>query len=92
MDYVCRDGQELIEGHRQKVMASIVKILEEGNRTGEFSVRDLEGTAEAIRIATIPFHATPVFLMFKGYGCAMEDMEEMVRKVLGLIIDGIARR
>lgn len=92
VNHICTDGADLIEDHRDQNMSAIVRILEEGNRTGEFDVKDASETAEAIRVATIPFHVTPVFLMLKGFGCDCLNMGEMVKSVMNLIINGIARR
>lgn len=92
VDHICRDGQHLIEEHRHEVIASVVKVLAEGNASGDFDVENLEETAISFRMATIQFHVTPVFLMFKAFGCCQKEMEGMVRMVVRLIVDGIARR
>ncbi len=92
IDSICKDSRDMIDGHKQEVVANIVKILKDGNLSGDFHVKDLEETAISIRFATIPFHVTPVFLMLKNHGCSEDDMEGMARKVIKLITEGIAKR
>ncbi len=92
VEHICTDGQELIEEHRNDSAGVLVRILQEGVATGEFDVEDCEETAQAIRFATIPFHATPVFLLFKRLCFTQDEMEAMAEKVTRLLITGIARK
>ncbi len=92
IDHICRDGQNLISDHKSKVVAEIVNVLAEGNLSMDFNVTDTEETAVAIRLATIPFHVTPVFLKLINAGRSKDEMECMARGVIKLITKGIAKR
>ncbi|MBE9529032.1 MAG: TetR/AcrR family transcriptional regulator [Proteobacteria bacterium] len=92
VEHICADGQELIEEHRNGAVGVVVKILQEGVATGEFEIENIEETAVAIRVATLVFHAAPLFLMFKNFCHTQDEMEAMAEKVTRLLIKGIARK
>ncbi len=91
VEHICTDGAGLIENHRNEKIGILSKILTSGVQSGEFVIEDLEETATSIHIATLVFHATPLFLMFKNHCSTEEEMVTMAEKVACLMLKGITR-
>ncbi|MCK4739411.1 MAG: TetR/AcrR family transcriptional regulator [Deltaproteobacteria bacterium] len=92
VDHVCTNGSELIDAHREKMHFFISKILKEGQQSGDFRVSNIDETAKTIAFASIPFHATPVFLLLKCGGHTRETMQEMALRVADLMVKGIKKK
>lgn len=92
INFICNDRHAMIDDHKQEVVVNLVKIIDEGNNLGVFAVKDLEDTVKSIMFATLPFHATPIFLILKNHGYSKDDMENMVKKIMRLIIEGISKK
>ncbi len=91
VEHVCKEGAEQINSHRNESVAILIAILAEGVKSGEFEIEDLEETAVSIRIATLVFHATPLFLMFKNHCTTEDEMARMAEQVAELIFKGIRK-
>jgi len=64
----------------------ITEILVEGNKNGEFDVRDIEKTAEALRATLVQF-SVPIFMTLY----TLEEFEHMARYVVQLVIHGLSK-
>jgi len=61
VDYICQERTDLVNANRIAKQNLIQTIIAEGNAAGEFTINDLEKTAETFRAATVMFH-TPIFI------------------------------
>ncbi len=84
---VSADHQSLVSHHMQTQQSLLAEILAEGNRTGEFDVPDILGTAKVILGATAKFIAPH----FMG-GFELQELEEEAKGVAELLIKGLAKR
>jgi len=75
---------DLVELHREAQNALMSEILSEGNRTGEFKIADVAQAANAIYAMTTKYRL-PHF--FKNV--ILEDLEQEVKSVVSLMIQGL---
>jgi AcrR family transcriptional regulator len=75
---------DLVELHREAQNALMSEILSEGNRTGEFKIADVAQAANAIYAMTTKYRL-PHF--FKNV--TLEDLEQEVKSVVSLMIQGL---
>lgn len=93
VDYIVHERHDIIEDHIKKITSFLTDILTEGNKSGELNVEDVITTAEAIKFATMPFHAAPVFLLCrKRKECTLEELEGMAKMVVTLLVKGVEKR
>ncbi len=85
--YISGERQDLVADHLGTLQSLVAEILAEGNRTGDFNVPDVLGTAKAFLAATTKFN-TPHFMgTFE-----LKELENEAREVVQLLIQGLARR
>ena len=87
IESVCMERSEMVARHMQTMQMLISKILIRGKRDKEFTVKNVAATAAAIQatliIFTIP-HAVHLY--------TRKEFEVLARDVVGLIVQGIAKR
>lgn len=87
IESVCMERSDMVTLHMQTMQALISKILTIGKRNKEFAVKDVAATAAAIQAALIIFtipHAVHLY--------TRKEFEALARDVVGLIVQGIAKR
>ena len=87
IESVCMERSEIVTQHIQTMRALIAKILIKGKRDQEFAVKNVAATAAAIQAALIIFtipHAVHLH--------TRKEFEVLARDVVGLIVQGIAKR
>ncbi|MBI5178863.1 MAG: TetR/AcrR family transcriptional regulator [Nitrospinae bacterium] len=90
VEYICRERRDIIEKNIATERALIAEILSEGNRNGEFNVKDVVATSGYIQSATLAFNALPFFLTFTRIGdYPLAEMEESARGVVRTLIKGL---
>ena len=85
--YISGERGDLVSSHMKVLQSLVAEILAEGNRTGEFYVSDVLGTAKAFLAATTKF-ITPHFMG----GCDLNEMENEAMEVVQLLVLGLAKR
>ena len=87
IESVCMERSDMVTRHMQTMQMLISKILIRGKRDKEFTVKNVAATAAAIQatliIFTIP-HAVHLY--------TRKEFEVLARDVVGLIVQGIAKR
>lgn len=87
VESVCMERSEMVTQHMQVMRELIRKILIRGKRDREFAVKDLAATATAIQAALVIFtipHAVHLF--------TRKEFDILARDVVGLVVQGIAKR
>jgi hypothetical protein len=79
----------LVASHLKVQQSLIAEILAEGNRTGDFSVPDVLGTARAFLAATTKF-ITPTSHILGAF--ELKELENEAREVVQLLVQGLAKR
>lgn len=87
--YVSGDRGDLVASHLKVQQSLIAEILAEGNRTGDFSVPDVLGTARAFLAATTKF-ITPTSHILGAF--ELKELENEAREVVQLLVQGLAKR
>lgn len=85
--YISGERQDLVSSHLGVLQSLVAEILAEGNRTGEFSVPDVLGTAKVFLAATTKF-TTPHFMG----GLELKETEKEALEVVQLLVQGLAKR
>jgi AcrR family transcriptional regulator len=85
--YISGERGDLVNRHMGVLQSLVAEILAEGNRTGEFSVSDVLGTARIFLAATTKFIAPH----FMG-GHELKELEKEAHEVVQLLIQGLALR
>ena len=85
--YITDEKPGVVHNKISIIQTEIKKILEFGNRTGEFNVNDLDATASAI-YTSIALFDTPIFMGFYS----IDKFEQLANEVFDLIIRGISRQ
>ncbi|MFQ5717467.1 MAG: TetR/AcrR family transcriptional regulator, partial [Nitrospinales bacterium] len=62
--FISQERMELVERHLGVQRSLIAEILAEGNKTGEFDVRDILTVAETVQAATLKFNAPHFMTVF----------------------------
>lgn len=84
VDAVCRDRPDLLHSKFAAHYDLIAEILESGNRSGEFSVADVEATARYI-FTTFAFFDVPLFVGLYE----RREFDERATGVVELLINGL---
>lgn len=84
--FVSGERGELVGNHLGVLQSLVAEILAEGNRTGDFDVPDVLGTAKVFLAATTKF-ITPHFMG----GFKLEELENEARGVVELLVQGLAK-
>ncbi len=87
IDVICSDCCELMPRHIEAKHALIAEILAEGNRTGEFDVKDVVAKAEAICAAVVQFSMPACMAMYQ-----LEKLERLAGRVVSLLLEGLEKR
>ena len=85
--YISGERGDLVSRHMGVLQSLVAEILAEGNRTGEFSVPDVLGTARVFLAATTKF-ISPHFMG----GLDLKESENEAREVVQLLVQGLAKR
>ncbi len=85
--YISGERGDLVNRHMGVLQSLVAEILAEGNRTGEFSVSDVLGTARVFLAATTKFIA-PHFMGRHE----LKELEKEAHEVVQLLIQGLAVR
>jgi AcrR family transcriptional regulator len=85
--YISGERGDLVGSHMKVLQSLVAEILAEGNRTGDFNVPDVVGTARAFLAATTKF-ITPHFMG----GLELKESEKEARQVVQLLVQGLAKR
>ncbi len=81
------NGRRPIEEYYRHVNAMLVRIVDEGKRSGEFAKVDSEKTAGLIHSALTKFFHPLLLEQF-----ADRDLEPLLQSLMDLIVTGLARR
>ena len=85
--YISGERADLVNRHMGVLQSLVAEVLAEGNRTGDFHVPDVVGSAKAFLAATTKFIAPH----FMG-GLDLEELEKEAREVVQLLVQGLAKR
>lgn len=85
--YISGKRGDLVGRHMGVLQSLVAEVLAEGNRTGDFDIPDVLGTAKVFLAATTKFIAPH----FMG-GIELEEFENEAREVVQLLILGLAKR
>ena len=85
--YISGERGDLVSRHMGVLQSLVAEILAEGNRTGDFHVPDVVGTARVFLSATTKFIAPH----FMG-GLDLKESEKEAREVVQLLVQGLAKR
>jgi len=85
--YISGERGDLVNSHMGVLQSLVAEILAEGNRTGDFHVADVVGTARVFLAATTKFIAPH----FMG-GLDLKESENEAQEVVQLLIQGLAVR
>jgi AcrR family transcriptional regulator len=85
--FISEERGDLVANHLGSQQSLVAEVLAEGNRSGEFDVPDILGTAKLILASTMKFIAPH----FMG-ALALEDLEREARGVVKLLVQGLAKR
>lgn len=85
--YISGERGDLVSGHLKVLQSLVAEVLAEGNKTGDFDVPDVLGTARVFLAATTKF-ITPHFMgAFK-----LKELENEAREVVQLLVQGLTKR
>jgi AcrR family transcriptional regulator len=87
VEAIARERTDVVQDHIQFKQELITRLIEAGNRNGEFAAVDPVRTAEAILVAGTVFDV-PLFMHMHPLG----KFEAMARNVAELILRGLAAR
>jgi AcrR family transcriptional regulator len=87
VNYVSGERGDLVAIHMETQQSLLAEVLAEGNRSGEFDVPDILGTAKIILATTMKFIAPHFMGAF-----ALEDLEIEACGVVKLLVQGLAKR
>lgn len=89
VETICKPNLDSMKRHKETYLTLLGQILDAGNQTGEFDVKDILATGEMIQNATIKFSYPP---MMMAEGLSLEELESQARALSKLIIRGLGRR
>ncbi len=78
---------ELLNKKKQVIQSLIAEILAEGNRNGEFAIKDLLNTSESFASATVAF-GFPLFMFLYP----KDKFQQMAKDVVALLVTGLKTR
>ena len=81
------NGRRSIEEYYRHMNAMLVRIIDDGKRSGEFANADSEKTAGLIRSALVKFFHPLLLEQFADH-----DLEPALQSLMELIVTGLARR
>ena len=87
VEAIARERTDVVQEHLRIKQELVVKLIDEGNNNGEFSVQDPQQTAEAILVASTLFDV-PLFMHMHTY----DKFESLARNVADLILRGLVAR
>ncbi len=87
VEAMAAERMEVIKAHTDQLRALLVVIMQQGQETGEFDIKDVTTTAETVMAATKMFH-TPYFITWYK----KDEFVHLARSVVDLLIRGLARR
>lgn len=87
VEAIARERTDVVQEHIRFKQELIEKLIDDGNRSGEFSVADPKKAAEAILVASTVFDV-PLFMHMHPY----EKFESMAKNVADLILRGLSAR
>lgn len=87
VEAIARERTDVIQEHLRIKQELVTQLVEDGNRSGEFSVIDPKRAAEAILVASTVFEV-PLFMHMHSF----EKFESMARNVADLILHGLNAR
>jgi AcrR family transcriptional regulator len=87
--YVSGERGDLVENHLGTQQSLVAEVLAEGNRSGEFDVSDVLGTARVF-LAAITKFITPTSHILGAF--ALGDLEKEAQEVVKLLVQGLAKR
>lgn len=85
--FISGERGDLVANHMKTLQSLVAEVLAEGNRSGEFDVPDILGTANVILASTMKF-ITPHFMG----AFALEELEREAQGVVKLLVQGLAKR
>ena len=89
VEFISNERQDLMAGHKELERAMLAEILAQGNHNREFEVQDIVATAALIQ-AAISFYFPRIILNVCNE--SLEQFELLLKGVVGLIVQGLARR
>jgi len=84
---ICDARLEMVEQYELDKHNLIVELLEDGIQRGEFSIADVQDTAEAITTAITTF-SIPLFMSLHS----LEVFEKRAESVVRLMLTGLTKR
>jgi len=85
--YISGERGDLVGRHMGVLQSLVAEILAEGNRTGDFDIPDVLETAKVFLAATAKFIAPHFMGSFP-----LEELENEARKVVQILVLGLAKR
>ncbi len=87
VEEIARERTDVVQEHLEFKQTLVIKLIEEGNDNGEFSVQDPKQTAEAILVASTVFDV-PLFMHLHPF----DKFESLATNVADLILRGLVAR
>ncbi len=87
VEFITMERFDLVNSHIEVKQSLLAEILAEGNKNGEFDVKDIFYTAEMVLKATIMFY----FPVFSNIFPA-EEMKRFAKGVVDLLLTGLEKR
>ena len=84
---VCFERSDIVNQHIQKKQHLIARIIEDGNRMGEFEVSDSQRCAEAV-FTTITLFVVPMLIPL----FPLPQLEYKAKEAINLILTGLQKR
>ena len=88
VETICKPNLDSMQRHKKTFLTLLGVILNAGNQSGEFDVKDILAAAEIIQNATIKFSYPPVMM---AEGLSLEELESQARALSKLIIRGLGK-
>jgi AcrR family transcriptional regulator len=86
VEFISCERSDLATRHKEIKQSLIAEMLSEGNRNGEFDVKDILTTAEAILNATV-LSEDP--LIMSKY--SLEELERIIKGIVQLLVRGLKK-
>ena len=87
VEYITKERTDIIENHDEAVRSLVAEILAQGNRTGEFDVRDIVAGADIFLKATILLYWPYLMNIY-----SLEQLEYYAKEIVRMLVEGLKKR
>lgn len=86
IEYITLERKDIVHQKIQSQCVMISEILQQGNQTGEFDIKNIEITAQAVHNSIIKFNI-PIFMALHP----LEEFEVMANEVVDVLLNGLSK-